>query len=73
MYSVCSVIKLTTLLTGGPSLSLNHTNVVHLSLQDIVSLFSHEKCPSCVTCEFADNDCWYVTFVSEESTQKVSF
>lgn len=39
--------------------------------QDIVSLFSHESCPSCVTCEFADNNCWYVTFDSEESTQKV--
>lgn len=36
-----------------------------------MSLFSHEKCPSCVTCEFVDNNCWYVTFASEESTQKV--
>lgn len=24
-----------------------------------------------MTCEFADNNCWYVTFDSEESTQKV--
>ena len=40
--------------------------------QDITGLFSHESCPHCVTCEFAENDCWYVTFDSEEDTQKVS-
>lgn len=38
--------------------------------KDIVALFSRKPCPSCVTCEFADNNCWYVTFDSEESTQK---
>lgn len=40
-------------------------------IQELVGLFSHETCPSCETCEFADNNCWYVTFDSEESTQKV--
>ena len=41
--------------------------------QDITKLFASPKCPTYVTCEFADNDCWYVTFDSEESTQKVSW
>ena len=37
----------------------------------ITGLFSGKTCPNCVTCQFADNDCWYVTFDSEEDTQKV--
>ena len=42
-----------------------------VSFQDITALFASPKCPAYVTCEFADNDCWYVTFDSEEGTQKV--
>ena len=42
-----------------------------MSFQDITALFASPKCPAYVTCEFADNDCWYVTFDSEEGTQKV--
>lgn len=44
---------------------------VLVSFQDITALFASPKCPAYVTCEFADNDCWYVTFDSEEGTQKV--
>ena len=40
-------------------------------VQDITALFASDKCPNYTTCEFADNDCWYVTFGSEEDTRKV--
>ena len=43
----------------------------YLPVQDITALFASDKCPDYNTCEFADNDCWYVTFDSEEDTQKV--
>ncbi len=46
--------------------------LLFVRVQELVALFSREGCPKCVTCEFADNNCWYVTFDSEESTQEVS-
>ncbi|CAI8027454.1 La-related protein Larp4B [Geodia barretti] len=36
----------------------------------IEGLFSSDSCPNFCTCEFAENDCWYITFDSEEDTQK---
>ena len=75
-WNVCKACNCS---VGGKALSLwsgtNETWLVGeclwLTLQDLVSLFANEDCPSCVTCEFADNNCWYVTFDSEESTQEV--
>ena len=39
-------------------------------MQQIEGLFSSDHCPNFSTCEFAENDCWYITFDSEENTQK---
>ena len=36
-----------------------------------MGLFSGAKCPKFISCEFAENSCWYVTFESEEDAQKV--
>jgi la-related protein 4 len=36
----------------------------------IQGLFASDLCPNFCTCEFAENDCWYITFDSEEDTQK---
>lgn len=38
-----------------------------LSLQN---LFSGEGCPRFISCEFAHNNAWYVTFESDEDAQK---
>lgn len=38
--------------------------------QDVENLFSGEKCPKFVSCEFAHNDSWYVTFESDETAQR---
>ena len=47
--------------------------VVNPILQQIKGLFASDLCPNFSTCEFAENDCWYITFDSEEDTQKVIF
>lgn len=36
-----------------------------------MDLFSGGKCPNFLSCEFAENSCWYVTFESEEDAHKV--
>lgn len=33
-------------------------------------LFSGENCPKCISCEFAHNNSWYVTFDSDEDAQR---
>ena len=48
-----------------------HCVVFCVLFQDITALFASDKCPNYSSCEFADNDCWYITFDSEEDTQKV--
>lgn len=34
------------------------------------ALFSNESCPRPISCEFAGNNSWYVTFESDEDAQK---
>ncbi|XP_059469918.1 la-related protein 4 isoform X2 [Neocloeon triangulifer] len=38
--------------------------------EEIEGLFSSENCPKCVSCEFAHNNAWYVTFESDEDAQR---
>lgn len=38
--------------------------------QDIENLFNNETCPKFVSCEFAHNNSWYVTFDSDEDAQR---
>lgn len=39
-------------------------------LDDVKNLFSGEGCPRLISCEFAHNSSWYVTFESDEDAQK---
>ncbi|XP_074033044.1 uncharacterized protein isoform X2 [Leptinotarsa decemlineata] len=39
-------------------------------VEDVRNLFSGENCPRVVSCEFAHNSNWYVTFESDEDAQK---
>jgi len=41
-----------------------------LLLQEVENLFSGEACPKFISCEFAHNNSWYVTFDTEEDAQK---
>ena len=34
-------------------------------------LFSGSSCPKFLSCDFAENDCWYVTFSGEDEAQEV--
>jgi la-related protein 4 len=34
------------------------------------ALFSGEGCPRLISCEFAHNNSWYVTFESDEDAQR---
>jgi len=34
------------------------------------ALFSNESCPRPISCEFAANNSWYITFESDEDAQK---
>ena len=38
--------------------------------QDVKHLFSGVNCPPFVSCEFAHNNSWYVTFDSDEDAQR---
>ena len=38
-------------------------------LQDVQQLFRGENCPPFISCEFAHNSNWYVTFDTEEDAQ----
>lgn len=38
--------------------------------QDVENLFSGQNCPKFISCEFAGNDSWYVTFESDEDAQR---
>ncbi|KAE8748750.1 hypothetical protein FOCC_FOCC004553 [Frankliniella occidentalis] len=39
-------------------------------LEDVKNLFSGEGCPRLISCEFAHNSSWYVTFESDEDAQR---
>lgn len=39
-------------------------------LEDVKNLFAGENCPRFISCEFAHNNSWYVTFESDEDAQK---
>ncbi|KAK9886833.1 hypothetical protein WA026_018482 [Henosepilachna vigintioctopunctata] len=39
-------------------------------IEDIKNLFSGENCPRFISCEFAHNSSWYVTFESDEDAQR---
>ncbi|XP_064646899.1 la-related protein 4-like isoform X2 [Lineus longissimus] len=39
-------------------------------LEDVKNLFSGKNCPNFVSCEFAHNNSWYVTFDSDEDAQR---
>ncbi|KAK0093810.1 hypothetical protein PV326_012578 [Microctonus aethiopoides] len=39
-------------------------------LEEVKNLFSGEGCPRLISCEFAHNNSWYVTFESDEDAQK---
>lgn len=38
-------------------------------LQDVAALFTSKNCPQFVSCEFAHNNNWYVTFDSDSDAQ----
>lgn len=38
-------------------------------LQKVKALFSNSKCPKFVSCEFAHNNNWYITFESDTDAQ----
>ena len=38
--------------------------------QDIERLFEAPDCPPCVRCEFAGNENWYVTFLTEDDAHR---
>ena len=40
------------------------------SFQDIENLFSGVNCPRFISCEFAHNNNWYVTFPTDEDAQR---
>ncbi|XP_039285897.1 la-related protein Larp4B isoform X1 [Nilaparvata lugens] len=39
-------------------------------LEDVKALFSGKGCPKLISCEFAHNNSWYVTFENDEDAQK---
>ncbi|XP_066250714.1 uncharacterized protein Larp4B isoform X2 [Euwallacea similis] len=39
-------------------------------LEEVKNLFSGDNCPKVISCEFAHNSSWYVTFESDEDAQK---
>uniref|UniRef100_A0A1B0D6A6 Uncharacterized protein n=1 Tax=Phlebotomus papatasi TaxID=29031 RepID=A0A1B0D6A6_PHLPP len=42
----------------------------HTPVEDVKNLFNSENCPRFISCEFAHNNSWYITFESDEDAQQ---
>lgn len=49
------------------SLIINNNLLLFLYVKNI---FNNENCPRVISCEFAGNNSWYITFESDEDAQK---
>ncbi|XP_018802337.1 PREDICTED: la-related protein CG11505 isoform X3 [Bactrocera latifrons] len=39
-------------------------------VEEVKNIFNNENCPRVISCEFAGNNSWYITFESDEDAQK---